>query len=356
MPSRWGASTALLRDGRVLVIGGANPHGGAVDLAAKPAILNPATIEWQRLDHPTKPRRWPTLVVLEDGRVMVLAGDGRGACGGAVELLDPENRTWSPGPPLPGFTTPGWPAARRLGDGTVLALGTALGEPGAELGVVGRAARFHPGPDEWTVVAAPPGIHPATCVSSDGRFFVSGGSRNPRVVGSSGEVDPEELTDTSVFEPERNGWRPSGHMSTTRGAHACVALVGGEVMIIGGDVIGGGSLRALSQVEIVHLESRWWRRVASLHEARSMPSAVTLGDGRVLVVGGRAHAREVQTAEIYDPARDCWEAAAPPEHPRRCEPLLLADGRVLYFGGARATAGEIFDPSTGGWTRVTEPG
>ena len=91
--------------------------------------------------------------------------------------------------------------------------------------------------------------------------------------------------------------------------------------------------------------------------------AVTLNDGRVLVVGGmvaRSDGMKLKTnvAEIYDPSTNKFTATGSMAEPRfRHTATLLADGRVLVTGGAdlsdgfdnQATA-EIYNPTTGKFT------
>jgi hypothetical protein len=91
--------------------------------------------------------------------------------------------------------------------------------------------------------------------------------------------------------------------------------------------------------------------------------AVTLKDGRVLVIGGM-YAREpgiklkTNVAEIYNPATNKFTVTGSMAEPRFGHTAtLLADGRVLVTGGAdlsdgfdnQATA-EIYNPATGKFT------
>jgi hypothetical protein len=93
--------------------------------------------------------------------------------------------------------------------------------------------------------------------------------------------------------------------------------------------------------------------------------AVTLKDGRVLVVGGSTSTLDAQSATaLYDPATNAWAAAAPMGTSRRdFATVRLADGRVLVTGGIGARAGfpapglastEIFDPATGAWAAAAD--
>jgi len=93
--------------------------------------------------------------------------------------------------------------------------------------------------------------------------------------------------------------------------------------------------------------------------------AVRLLGGRVLVVGGDYAFRGnvSTTAEIYDPAIDAWSLAPPLNSHRRrgardLTANLLSDGRVLVTGGSHSlqypttefAETEIYDPATGTWS------
>jgi WD40 repeat protein len=90
----------------------------------------------------------------------------------------------------------------------------------------------------------------------------------------------------------------------------------------------------------------------SMAVARSSPTAVLLGDGRVLVVGGSGD----NTAELYDPGTGAF-AETGPMHDVRVSGAtanLLPDGRVLVTGGVDNSLGEspiasaeLYDPNTG---------
>ncbi len=97
---------------------------------------------------------------------------------------------------------------------------------------------------------------------------------------------------------------------------------------------------------------------------RYLHSAVTLQDGRVLVSGGYHVNEEVRSrgfvppsagVQIFDPANNSWQNAAPMAVPRaRHASVLLPDGRVAVIGGffGRALASvEIYEPRTNTWTK-----
>ena len=119
-----------------------------------------------------------------------------------------------------------------------------------------------------------------------------------------------------------------------------------------------------------------WVAQGSLHGVAWNPRLVTLGDGRVLKVGGddgdlepgaRADSPPPDV-EIFDPVSGSWSIAAPPPWlPAHCAgqfAAAMADGTVLVGGGASmdaavgdpcGSAAFRFDPSSGpggSWTSV----
>ena len=208
----------------------------------------------------------------------------------------------------------------------------------------------------------------------DGRVIVVGGGDS--------EDFPTETAE--VFDPATVRFSPAGDLDLARQLHSATRLADGRVMIVGG----GGHDGVLRWVEMFDsARGRWlaqgssgsWAKGADLNQSRTTHSATLLGDGRVLVTGGRtkiveqgedARAGEtvfLDSAEIYDPAAGRWSQTGALSHARGDHfAVRLADGRVLVSGGQFLgdsndegkrsievlSSSEIYDPGTGSW----EPG
>ncbi len=101
-----------------------------------------------------------------------------------------------------------------------------------------------------------------------------------------------------------------------------------------------------------------WATTTSLGTPRADAEAVTLGQGRVLIVGGLASdwSTCLASSELFDPATQTW-AAVGDMSVGRCAHALVkrANGRALVTGGHDSTYAdhnttETFDPATGRWS------
>ena len=147
-------------------------------------------------------------------------------------------------------------------------------------------------------------------------------------------------------------------MAQRREGHAASVLPDGRVLVVGGTesyFIGGGTdVRPLAAAELFDPTTGTWTAAMDMTVARASPTATTLADGGVLVVGGTLE----PLSELFDPASGSWTTATMTQ-PRRNghTETLLADGRVLVVGGYGVNrSAEIFDPSAGTWSAVPSTG
>ncbi len=268
------------------------PSSTVAPSASLPAAPSPSPVaaHWQAAGGLATARVMPHVVTLGDGRVLVMGIERTGSALAAVETGDPVRATWT----------------------TVATLNKARAE----------------------YVAVP---------LADGRVLVTGG-RNE--FGTS-------FSSTFLFDPSSGSWTASGRLATARTGMFAATLTDGRVLVAGGyfhngpttgrgdpAVVlaawpaamppgGGGGDRTLDDVtpdpvgaamataEVFDPEDGRWLATGPMKYARYQPAAVTLADGRVLVVssvGGSLWGVSLpdaayDTAELYDPAKVTFAAA-----------------------------------------------
>jgi N-acetylneuraminic acid mutarotase len=185
---------------------------------------------------------------------------------------------------------------------------------------------------------------------ADGRSLVVGGMTD--------EGDP--FSSVKLFDPAAGTWSQPGLMGYARIEPSATLLKNGRVLATGGWFASSTAWRMVPTTEIFDPATGNWTNTGALHTPRSAASAVTLADGRVLVVGGwRDSSRNLTpTAEVWDPATGAWSNAGSLPAVRSGFSLIaLADGSALLVGGA-GTAGVIpaaasalrFNPATKTWS------
>jgi hypothetical protein len=160
-------------------------------------------------------------------------------------------------------------------------------------------------------------------------------------------------------------WAPIATPSTPSGATnplAEIPLPGGRVLAVGYEA---RDSPVRGRAERYDPATDTWAELASWVPRAGNGAQAALPDGRVLFSGGANYdapreAFPLAAAQLYDPARDAWEPAAPPTVARvRHTATALPDGTVLVIGGdaalnryftAPSAAVERYDPRTGRWS------
>lgn len=158
----------------------------------------------------------------------------------------------------------------------------------------------------------------------------------------------------------RGAWTSVATVPTPRYYATLSRLPDGRQLLAGGMGAGGPT----NEADIYDPAANTWGAAAGMLAARSDPSAVVLADGRVLVFGGDAAGMTtLASAELYDPAANSWTATGSMNEARvRATATLLPDGKVLVTGGTRdsgtldhSNTVELYDPATGTWALLPTP-
>jgi hypothetical protein len=206
------------------------------------------------------------------------------------------------------------------------------------------------GSGSWSVTGLP--HHSGCCrtatLLSDGRVLLAGG----------------QSSEAELYDPATGHWTETGRMHVARSGHIASLLADGRVLVAGGIDSPKGYLGPLASAELYDPISGTWTETGSMTRWRYYSEAISLADGRVLVVGGHVGdhvsskrippggGEETKSAETYDPASGTWTLARPMTAPPGTA-TLLPDGTVLvtHDGGSS----ELFDPRTGRWTATPSP-
>jgi serpin B len=332
-------------DGRVLVVGSDNfcTPGWAWDESSAAEVFDPAAGTWSGAGSLNAPRDGFVAVALLDGRVLVAGGvtsaePAEGAFGSysSTKLYDPQAGTWSSTGLL--NVARYAPAGTLLHDGTVLVAGGTYIDSSTQRDLA-SAEIYDPGFGTWSrtgdLAAARTGAQAVTL--ADGRVLVVGG-RGP----DSGELP---VATAEIYDPATAAWSSAGSLELRREDFGLVALPDGGALVVGG-FAGGDSPSATTSSERFDPRSLTWSSAGAMGVAAANPTAVLLGDGRVLVAGGMSGpdftegSVAIAGAQLFDPGTGTWTATTPLPEPReRAAAATLADGTILFAGGDRGYVG-----------------
>jgi N-acetylneuraminic acid mutarotase len=241
-------AAVLLSNGKVLVTGGGayppvgiSPHGSAP--ATLPAeIYDPATDTWSVVAKPSLDRPVsPTATLLKDGRVLVVGGqymlNSPDEAAENSEIYDPRTDRWTATAPETRF------GARQFQTATLLPTGNVLIAGGwVDTQPTSSAVLYDPARNSWSSVS---NMTDSRCGASatllkDGRVLVAGGGCG--FTGNDGRNTSEQF--------DRTGrWQAAGSLAAPRGFMVSVLLPDGTVLAMGGITAGGTLSSAVERFE-----------------------------------------------------------------------------------------------------------
>jgi N-acetylneuraminic acid mutarotase len=321
--ARYGHTTTLLNDGRVLVVGGTD---GAGTPLASAELYDPALNRWTSVPSMTVARSGHGAALLGNGLVLVTGGSTVTTTTNTAELYDPVANAWR------SAGTMAFPRSvhseTSLADGRVLIAGGYTPNTDPYQAYASSAELYDPVTNTWTSTGSMQTRRPAhtAALLGDGRVLVAGGANYA------------EYVDTAeIFSPATGTWTPAGAMSDRRYGAAAVTRLDGTVLVIGGANFFG----RLATTAIFN-PAGGWTAGPVMQSARFAPMAVAMGDQKILVAGGHAGASLV-SAEMLDPAASPgqWTPVASLHTARYAagSAVLLQDGGVLVAGGYDLPAG-----------------
>ena len=156
------------------------------------------------------------------------------------------------------------------------------------------------------------------------------------------------------------GWIVVGSMNTARAQFSATLLGNGQVLIAGGRTAGD---EYTSSCELFDPATNTIAPAASMNHVRNCHEAIELPNGKVLVVGGQGPGGVgvgpyLYSCELFDPLANSWTDTGSLGYATGNHRLILLDnGKVLKVcgashGGFGTTVCEIYNPATGSWSNT----
>jgi hypothetical protein len=207
---RYDFTATLLRDGRVLVVGGYSLSSVGRSTALS-ELYDPATGRWTQTGSLRTPRRNHTATLLPDGTVLVAGGFNSGGWLRSAEVYDPARGRWSRVAPM--MAAREHASAILLGNGRVLVAGG--GNPSA----LQSAELYDPASGKWSATGSMNGYGGTAALLHDGRVLVA-------------------CCDAAdVYSPATGTWTPTGPMVYPYASAAGAVLPNGQVLYAGGSKV-----------------------------------------------------------------------------------------------------------------------
>jgi hypothetical protein len=173
-------TATLLKNGKVLVIGGRDADGNTLGTAE---FFDPTNGTFTPAGSMNIPRESHTATLLNDGRVLITGGDNGTASLATAELFDPTSGSFTP------------------------------------TGSMHAAREFH-----------------TATLRGDGTVLVAGGATLASSEDGSAQAGflPESTTTAELVEPASGSFIPTSDMASARARHAAILLPDGTVLVTGG--------------------------------------------------------------------------------------------------------------------------
>jgi Galactose oxidase-like, Early set domain/Fibronectin type III domain len=287
-----------LPDGRILTAGGDGIFTTGTLGLADTAIFDPATSTWKRVADMNRPRWYPSLTELQDGRYVAISGNSTNdrTWADTPEVYDPVADTWTL---INGVSTPQvheveYPFSYLVPNGKVFTIGPSE-DNSFFLDVDNQT---------WTPVGGTSGVvNGSSVMYRPGKILYSGGA--PTINTPSTAKATTAVIDLTASTP---AWRQTPAMRNSRIYHTLTMLADGTVLALGGEQSSDQSIvtSGVLPAEIWDPVTETWTSVAPMAAARNYHStAVLMPDGRVLVAGGGHYINGTGpgqfSAQIYSP-------------------------------------------------------
>jgi hypothetical protein len=329
----WGPTGALsvarirhagvkLTDGKILVAGGQSELT-TTGILSTAEIYDPTAGTWTLTGSMKVPRTWHGMVLLGDGKAMVLGGLTTGSCVETLttEIYDPTAGTWTDGPALPAKRYLGY--AHYVGGKVVYVGGRNCTNGLKDAAVLDVTA------GTWST---------STSLMADERIFGASSVVGSKVLVTGGKLAAfgNTFDSAELFDPSTKLFTPTPKMSSARVYHSQTTLLDGRAMVAGGKPDDSSSSAPLLNGEIFDPVTLAWTSAPGLTAKHWRTPITTLSNGKVLIVAGDGlYASPLPTdSETWDPTTGAWSLAGKVTNLRANHLLFpLAGGSAIAVGG-----------------------
>lgn len=301
-------------------------------------MYSPEMRSWESVANSPNVFIYHGMTTLEDGRILLAGGyqkeynsTARSKIGIRVQVFDPSNRIWTEAASLQigraSFSL------ISLDNGKLMAIGGySLEEVGSRtFALPNSSVEFYdPATDVWTL--GPSMIMPRAeqehVKLADGRILILGGNVN-------------EFTG-EVYDPTTNTWSAIASPSIGFRREYRAALLDDEHVILTGGLIEGVEGNRITM--IYSISDNTWELAEPMNEERAGHTLLSLGDGRVLAMGGKSKlddhpfyptVESIKTCELYDMRSDSWRSVGNFQTERYGHvSVQLSPTEILSIGGS----------------------
>jgi galactose oxidase-like protein len=304
--ARMGQTITMLRNGRVLIAGGARNIGFRSELSSA-ELYDPSTGTFATTGSMRTPREGHTATMLRDGRVLIVGGSDNGTHTlDSAEIYDPASGAFMAAGHLnqPRVAH----VATLLHSGKVLIAGGGRGGmPGGYISY-DTAELYDPDTRRFAKMRAHmifDRVGAAAVRLNDGRVLIVGG-KSGRVVTSRhaniGSLTP--LNTAEIYDPELNSFIRTGDMSAPHYLPTATMLGNGQVLVVGGWTIQGFVVVGMRDADLYQPETNRFSRAGRTSVARLQNTSNLLPDGEVLIAGGIDERSNITASvEFYSPTQ-----------------------------------------------------
>ncbi len=299
-------------------------------------------------------RAHATSAVLRDGRVLVAGGqDTSGAPLASVEVYNPATATWSQTGALPLPVTQA--TATLLPDGSVLVAGGLTGGAGS-LVPTNTSETYNLATGTWSFTRSPllnASYAGGAAMLLSGRVLYAGGltSTSSTVAASS---------TAQLFDPGTGSWAQTGSLPLGVANFQMSVLPDGNVLVAGGDTAVLGNVTAAAEIYQPLIGA--WTTISPMPIGVASAAGAQLPSGGVLVAGGKTSptGQATNISQLFNPGTKSWSVPdLMPVASYGATATFLPGGKVLFAGGLTSTGSPTpmaaaFDSSTNRWSALPD--